>query len=319
MNYTAEEYKNVKNPRFESPVVSNVPLWKSNALTVMSNRQNFKRRQAPVKETDIDTPIPKTDSSVKDERPNETPVITNNIEEVVKKCQECLAKTPSETLVPRETLVPSPSETLVPRETLVPSPSETLVPGVGISILKNLNKTEIGMSEINPSPQGIYRNMNAILNNRGQIISASNGAEGTVKSISCGEGLEGGVITNEGIISLQENGISSKFLSDNLQIRKGTYTNPEITVDQKGLVVDIKNSDIYPLKRIEVGPGLIISYPEPGVVRLDISPSLKLKGEPMAVTPDKGSNNSQIATTEYVDSAVNAAIQAIIAAMTNSR
>lgn len=73
------------------------------------------------------------------------------------------------------------------------------------------------------------------------------------------------------------------------------------------------------IKRIEAGPGIEVTFPEPGVVALNISPSLTLNGTPKAPTPSQGSSNDQIATTKYVDTAVSAAIQAIIAAMTNSR
>lgn len=115
----------------------------------------------------------------------------------------------------------------------------------------------------------------------------------------------------------RDNGIHSRFLADNPSLQPGTYRSADITINQKGLIVDINEGTA--IRRIEAGPGIEVTFPEPGVAVLNIKPSLELTGTPTAYTPQQGSNNTQVATTAYVDTAVSTAIQAIIAAMTNSR
>lgn len=300
MNFTAPEFENIKNPRFDA----------------IKRGKSFKVRVVPrsvPQQNDFDPPEENMDGKteeildllnliqVPEEKSRGERRLTFARDELEKRITERYERIKS-----------GASSQIHPLKIPLITPGE----GISIRKLPQGELREISMSTINPSPAGVYRNMNATVNARGQVVTAYNGTEGTVTSITCGEGLLGGTITDKGIVSIRENAIGDKFLADVPSVVKGTYLCPEITVNQKGLVTEIKSGSV--IKRIDVGPGLIISFPESGVVRLDIASSIDLSGTPTAPTPEPGSNNSQIATTAYTDAAISAAIKAIVAAMTNS-
>jgi len=300
MDFTAPEFKNIKNPRFDVIKVTRYSKVKVEPLSVQD--QDGTPLLNPEKEdrsrSAIEQNLPENDILVAADKKDKRLFVQNELEKRIKERHERIKNGRGGQIHPLKVPLITPGE------------------GISISKLGQGELREISISPINPSPAGVYRNMNATVNDKGQVVTAYSGTEGTVTSVTCGEGLNGGIITDKGTISLQENGIGDKFLTDIPSVVKGTYLCPEITVNQKGLVTEIKPGTV--LKRIDAGPGLVISFPEPGVVRLDIAPSLNLSGKPTAPTPEPGSCNSQIATTAYTDAAIDAAIQAIVAAMASN-
>ena len=177
------------------------------------------------------------------------------------------------------------------------TPTINLSAGKGLLLNQHPEGATISLLPVWPNPAGKYNSANIAVDEYGKILSISHGAQGTVTDITCIAPLSGGVISSSGVISLEENSITSKYLADGPNtLTAGTYSSADLTVDQKGLIIAAKNGAV--VRRFDVGPGLTKQQTGNGIFTIDISPTFQ----------------SSLATKEYVDSAVSEAVATAVAA-----
>ena len=102
-----------------------------------------------------------------------------------------------------------------------------------------------GASAFSALPVGIDGEMLVVDSTCSQALKWAPACQGTVTSVTAGEGLDGGTITTSGVICLQD-----------LAVCPGTYTNATVVIDRKGRVIGAANGSAG-ITEIATGTGLV--------------------------------------------------------------
>jgi hypothetical protein len=142
----------------------------------------------------------------------------------------------------------------------------------------------------------VIKNISSLVDYQGITITAGPGIS-----------INPPVLTRRGTIGLQTLNPSPA----------GTFVNMCASVNHQGIIIAASNGTVLPAPSISCGEGLFmnggtICLQENNITSNFLAPSIQLKGTPTAPTPDSSSNNDEIATTSYVNAAVNTAVKAAI-------